>query len=115
MTTKTIDEALRKTEAYIQAGHELDPVMWLQKAFELNGMLYSLNNEMFTLQHELAGLKARKYAEDKTSARIKDEIEADPRTLQVNLLQGKKKQVEELIRLAKKMAEAKRFEFDNQH
>lgn len=111
---EALDKLLKDTEENVASGLNLDHTQWLDNAFKLNSMVYSLNDELYTLEHELAEKKAEMFSDiDMTAAKAKIFIESDPRYKQVNLLRGKRKQIEENIRLAKKMSDAKKFEYDN--
>lgn len=96
---------------WVENRKPIPPSTWLDAAASLNVLRSDLDDELYTLEHNLAVDKASIMVDpDVTAAKANIFIEAREEYMKAKKLRAKIKQVEEFIRIAKKQSTLK----DNQ-
>jgi len=96
---------------WVEEKKPISPSKWLDAAAKLNVLRGDLDDELYTLEHNLAIEKASLMVQpDTTAAKANIFIESREEYMQSRKLRAKIKQVEEFIRISKKQATLK----DNQ-
>ena len=112
---KLIDQLIDKMQASVEAREQVSPDRWLDRAQQLNVLLQDEQDELYTLEAELAKEKAKLFDDpDMKVNRANLIMEARPKYLEARKLHGKIKRVEELIRIAKKQATLSSNNYMNQ-
>lgn len=89
--------------------------LFLETANKLNILRGDLDDRFYTLEHNLAVEKASMFSDpEMTSAKAESMIKARPEYMEMRKLSAKIKQLEEFVRVAKKMATLKDTEFNQQ-
>lgn len=99
--------------SWIEEKKSIPPSLFLESANKLNILRGDLDDRFYALEHNLAVEKANLLGiAEMTSAKAESLIKAKPEYMEMRKLSAKIKQVEEFIRLAKKMATLKDLEFN---
>jgi len=97
---------------WVEEKHPISPATWLDASLKINILRSEFDEKYFELESELAQEKAKLLSlEDMTVAKADTLIKADPRYLEMRKLGGKIKQIEEMVRIAKKYSSLKDEEY----
>lgn len=100
---------------WVENKQSISPHMWLDASAKLNVLRGGLDDEYYTLEHNLAIDRANLMTKpEMTSSKAEIFMKSRPEYLIMRKLGARIKQVEEFIRIAKKMASLKEEEFIHQ-
>ena len=105
----TIERIINKMREWVETNTPVPPSRWLDTAQRLNVLRSDLDDELYTLEHNLAVDRAR-IVQNETAAKANIFIEAKEEYMRSKKIRAKIKQLEEFIRISKKQATLK----DNQ-
>lgn len=112
ITALTIIETMKK---WVEEKHPIPAEMWLDASFKLNLLRGDVDDKFIDLEFQLAQEKRQLLLDpDMTSAKADALIRADGRFKEMRKAQAQIKQIEELIRITKKMSSLKNEEMINQ-
>ena len=98
---------------WVEQKKSIAPSLWLQASAKLNVLRGDVDDRIYTLEHNLNVEKAELLKDtEMTSAKAESIVKARPEYMEMRKLTAKGKQIDEFIRLAKKMATLKDLEFN---
>jgi len=109
ITAIHIIETMKK---YVEEKHPISPALWLDASLKINILRSDFDDKYFELESELAILKSDLLSEpDMSVAKADTIIKANLKYLEMRKIGGKIKQIEEMIRIAKKYSSLKDEEY----
>lgn len=98
---------------WVEQKKTIPPSLYLESSAKLNILRGDIDDKIYTLEHNLNVERAEILKDpEMTSARAEAIIKAKPEYMEMRKLTAKAKQIEEHIRIAKKMASLKDLEFN---
>lgn len=111
-TPETIISDIRR---WVENRESISPHQWLDASARLNVLRSIWDDEYFTLEHNLSVDRANLMSStEMTSAKAEIFMKSRPEYLLMRKMGAKIKQLEEFVRIAKKMASLKEEEFIQQ-
>lgn len=98
---------------WVEEKKSIPASLYLDSALKLNILRGDIDDKIYTLEHNLNVEKAELLkSPEMTSAKAEALMKARPEYMELRKLTAKAKQIEEFVRLAKKMATLKDLEFN---
>ena len=114
MAEKITPELIINTMAeWVENKKSIPPSLYLESALKLNILRGDIDDKIYTLEHNLNVEKAKILEiPEMTSAKAETIVKAKPEYMELRKLTARGKQIEEHIKIAKKMATLKDLEFN---
>lgn len=98
---------------WVEQKKSIAPSLWLQASAKLNVLRGDVDDKIYTLEHNLNVEKAELLKDQEmTSAKAESIVKARPEYMEMRKLTAKGKQIDEFIKISKKMATLKDLEFN---
>lgn len=106
MEKVTTDTILNQLEEWVEDKHPIPPEKWIDAAAKLNVLRSQDDDELISLENQVAILKYEKMGEDGyTNAKAEAYVKTLPEWTKMRLKQAKIKRLEETIKIAKKRSQ----------
>lgn len=98
---------------WVEQKKAIAPSLWLQASAKLNVLRGDVDDRIYTLEHNLNVEKAELLKDiEMTSAKAESIVKARPEYMEMRKLTAKGKQIDEFIKISKRMATLKDLEFN---